>query len=166
MATPTYELIDSQVLSTSAASVTFSSLPATYRDLKFIISAKAVEATGVIRMRLNGDSGANYNYVSMSGNGSATHSGSASGFNQITLSEQYNNITTSNFNLIAIDFLDYSVTDKHKSMLIRTNESSLTTQALAARYASTSVVSSILLYPGGFTNFAAGSTFYLYGIAS
>jgi len=166
MPTSTYDLIASNVLGSAAASVTFSSIPATYRDLVLVVSAKAVEANGTIFMRLNADSGTNYNYVQMAGNGSVTNSESNSGLSSFRLGYNYDLITTTNFNLSTVNFLDYNATDKHKSLLIRTNEASLATYAVAGRYASTSAVSGILLYPAGFTNFAAGSSFHLYGISA
>ena len=167
MATPTYTLIDSTTLSSSASSVTFSGISGTGKgDLVLVISAKAVEGNGVVRMRINGDSGANYYSVAMYGTGSAASSDLNSGFNQQTLTHQTNSISTSNFNLMKVEFQDYSATDKHKSYLIRSDESSFTTQALAGRWASTAALSSILLYGGGFTNFAIGSTFHLYQLVS
>ena len=107
MATPTYTLIDSVTLTSSASSVSFT----------------GISATG------KGDS-------------------------------------TSNFNLMKVEFQDYSATDKHKSYLIRSDESSFTTQALAGRWASTSALASLYIYGGGFTNFAIGSTFHLYQLVS
>ena len=164
MATPAYIPIATTTLASSTSTISFAGIPADYRDLRLVISAKAVEANGTIFMRLNGDSAANYNHVQMAGNGSATHSEANSGFSSFRLGYNYNLITNTHFNSSTVDLLDYSVTDKHKSILIRTNESSLATFAVAGRYASTTAVSGILLYPGGFTNFAAGSTFSLFGI--
>ena len=167
MATPAYTLIDSTTLGSSAASVTFSGISATGKgDLVLVISAKAVEGNGVVRMRINGDSGASYYSVAMFGTGSTASSSLNSGFNQQTLTHSENSISTSTFNLMKVELQDYSATDKHKSYLIRSNESSFTAQALAGRWASTSALTSLYIYGGGFTNFAIGSTFHLYQIVS
>lgn len=167
MATPTYTLIDSVTLGSSASSVTFSGISATGKgDLVLVISAKAVEGNGVVRMRINGDSGANYYSVAMFGTGSTASSSLNSGFNQQTLTHSENSISTSTFNLMKVELQDYSATDKHKSYLIRSNESSFTTQGLAGRWASTSALTSLYIYGGGFTNFAIGSTFFLYQLVS
>ncbi len=73
MATPTYHLIDSTVLSSSASSVTFSSISQDYRDL--ILVATGTTSTATYRaVQLNGDTGSNYSYVNAAGDGSATNS--------------------------------------------------------------------------------------------
>jgi hypothetical protein len=79
----TYTLIESQVLGSSAASVTFSSIPATYTDLVLKVSVRSNRAAGFdnIDIRFNGDSASNYSRTIISGNGeevssSRTSSGS------------------------------------------------------------------------------------------
>jgi hypothetical protein len=58
---------------------------------------------------------------------------------------------------------DYSQTDKHKTSLIRTDLSSLGTQAQANRWANTNAITSISLLASG-SNFTSGSTFNLFGV--
>jgi hypothetical protein len=57
MPTPTYTPLATVTLGTTAASVTFSSIPATYRDLIFVLSGLGGSAN--ITLRYNGDSGSN-----------------------------------------------------------------------------------------------------------
>jgi hypothetical protein len=60
--------------------------------------------------------------------------------------------------------MDYSVTDKQKTVLSRTN-SSFGTDITAGRWASTSAITSVTVYPSS-GDFEIGSTFALYGIVS
>jgi hypothetical protein len=61
--------------------------------------------------------------------------------------------------------MDSSATDKHKTILQRSNRAGANVQAQAHRWANTSAVTSITaLVPGG--SFASSSKFYLYGIVS
>lgn len=163
MPTPTYDLIDSQVLSTSASSVTFSSIPATYRDLVLVVSGTSSLARNV-QVKINNDSGANYNYVVMAGDGSSaqTDSGSGQTTGSLTSFAQMNATAEAIF---ISQFLDYSATDKHKTYLTRGNNSSGAVSATAGRWASTAAITTLELYVPSAT-FDAGNTFYLYGIAA
>jgi len=64
--TDTYRPLATITLGSTASSITFSSIPATYRDLIIVGNPLGAEAAA----RFNGDSGSNYNGVQMWGNGS------------------------------------------------------------------------------------------------
>jgi hypothetical protein len=68
-------LITETALSGTAASVPFSSIPATYRDLRIVVRGRS-DAAGVnnvdLRMQFNGDTGANYDSVFTINNNSNT----------------------------------------------------------------------------------------------
>jgi len=81
MPTPTYTPLATVTLGSTAASVTFSSIPATYRDLILIITAQRTGSPVNVGMRFNGDSGSNYSSVFMTGTGSSAISGTVSGTN-------------------------------------------------------------------------------------
>lgn len=158
MPTSTYDLIASNVLGSDASSVTFSSIPATYRDLVLVCNITRSGANNV-NMRFNADNGANYNRVVMTGNGTSASSGSTANASTAPISSSS---IVSPF--ITVQILDYSATDKHKTFLARTNEASVETDARATRWASTSAINAIQVYASN--NFLAGSSFYLYGIVS
>lgn len=163
MATPTYDLIDSVTLASSASSVTFSSITQDYRDLILVGEVKGATVGVQSTFRLNSDSGSNYSYVVMRGNGSTAISASnTSDKGVITYSGSG---TPTIANLFLVSFFDYSVTDKHKSVLVRSDNSSAT-NALANRWANTASITSIQIIDSGGNSFASGSTFYLYGVAA
>ena len=160
MATPTYTALATITLSSSASSVTFSSIPSTYRDLVLVVNATQAASKNV-QMRINGDSGSNYSDVIAFGYSGGTVSNSASGA-QIRLSTSS---IGSNWQT-TVQIQDYSATDKHKTILQRENTDTTYVKMLAGRWASTSAVTSISLgsYTGDTGDFASGSTFSLYGI--
>jgi len=154
MATPTYELIDSTVLGSASASVTFSSIPADYRDL--VLVSNVIGSSGNVRLRYNADSSLIYSEVSMYGNGSTTTSNS-----NTSQSSAYLFISGTDGSIMVTQIMDYSATDKHKTGLNRFNVAGYV-GAYAHRYASTSAISSLEVFG---STFDTGSTFYLYGIA-
>ena len=160
MATPTYTLIDSVTLSSSATTVTFSSIDQSYRDLVLVEETIGTGSSVNGYHRFNSDSGSNYSYVFMLGNGSSTSSSSA------TSTEFYGaNASATNKGFARHQILDYSATDKHKTILtIRTSEQA-DIMALAQRWANTSAVTSLSITTP-LNQFAAGTTFHLYGISA
>ena len=162
MPTPTYTPLATVTLGSTATSVTFSSIPATFRDLvlvgQFIPTLDPVTDSFYIKM--NGDTGSNYSYVRMTGNGSSAASFSASGADNTGNAAGV--MTTQQGNVI-INLFDYSATDKHKTWLSRANFGWVS--AFAGRWANTNAVNSFAISLNG-TTFRVGSTFALYGIAS
>ena len=168
MPTPTYTALANITLGSAASTVTFSSIPATYRDLVLITNAATTSASNN-GMRLNADTGSNYSRVFMA-TGATPQSGSQSGVSSIQIDSAAFSGTIVGEQVAIIQIMDYSATDKHKTVLIRSNRNGANTGAdgIAGRYASTSAITSINLFSitGGGISWAAGSRFDLYGIAS
>lgn len=166
MATPTYDLLASSVLTSSATSVTFSSIDQGYRDLVLVtdIVADPAGSSSVVfpRLEFNADTGNNYTLVQMYGDESTFFSGTQTA-NYLDLASSSSTVK----GLAIAQIMDYSATDKHKTVLIRNNQySSLT--AIAGRWANTSAITSLRVYSNfiGSRQFTTGSTFYLYGISA
>lgn len=160
MPTPTHELIASSVLSADAVSVTFSSIPQTYRDL-VLVADGSIEAGYApdILLYFNNDTGANYNFILTYGTGTDAYSFALSGARIAGWQEKSS--------LIA-NIMDYRAS-KHKTTITRynTNQTSYGVGATAMRWANTSAITSLKIEAS--TNpadFKVGSTFYLYGIVS
>jgi hypothetical protein len=169
MGTPTYIPLANLTLSSSAASVTFSSISQAYRDLVIVASAGMTGGGGneIIWARFNSDSGTNYNRVYMAGDGSSAFSGSNANIaNGVYAIEAKGSVSGSNVTSSStLSIFDYSVSDKHKSCLSRMDVASAITVAAASRWASTSAITSITLAHNSLS-IASGSTFALYGIAA
>lgn len=153
-------------LGSAASSVTFGSIPATYRDLRIVANTLHTSATSPLNqiyIQLNGDTGSNYSRVTMRGDGSSATSDTSSGTEiNIILDAPAG---AGYYAVTKIDLMDYSATDKHKSLLIRSDAASVNTVATAGRWASTAAVTSVLLKAPTDT-WVAGSSFSLYGIVS
>jgi hypothetical protein len=159
MPTPTYTSLATITLGSSASSVTFSSIPATYRDLVLVVNGTLTDNTN-IRVRFNGDTGSNYSFVYAGGTSSGPESAALTFAFALV-----GDFGTSQSTVIG-QIMDYSATDKHKTVLGRGNRfSTEAVQMTANRWANTSAITSIVVFPGlGSMN--TGTTLSLYGIAS
>lgn len=166
----TYTLISSNVLASSAASVTFSSIPATYKDLVIRLSARADDTGLLLQMTLNSETSF-YSNILLLGNGATASSIKTGG--QPYLRAGYVNpsgSTASTFSSGEIYIPNYtSTTDKAISSLGMTENNAST--AYIANYANLwqtySAITSITLdMAGSAQNFVSGSSFYLYGISN
>jgi hypothetical protein len=156
MPTPTYTALATVTLGASAASVTFSSIPATYRDLVLVANYFGT-SNSYTSIRVNGLTTGIYNRVVM-----YTPTLSASVANATSMDS--GEVSTSARTFDIYHFMDYSATDKHKSMLFRTNDSNTAVlSAQAGRIATTDAITSILIFPNS-GSYAATSTFSLYGV--
>ena len=161
MLTNTYVALATQTLGSAAASVTFSSISSAYTDLVLVAQPlKTTAGGGTLRYQVNSDSGTNYSNTTLYGDGSTAGSDRAS-------SAVYGRIgfwTGDNQgNTFIANFQNYSNTTTYKTVLSRTNNLGSLMGATVNLWRSTSAITSIYIYNDG-GNFAAGSTFSLYGI--
>ena len=158
MPTSTYVALATTTLGASASSVTFSSIPASYRDLVLVADGTTAASDGYVVLQFNGDTGSNYSNVFMTGFGSTTESiaSTNTSIRRALMGNSQSNIIW--------QLLDYSATDKHKTVLSRSGSNGSTNVAAAAgRWANTAAVTSIAISSESST-FSSGSTFSLYGI--
>jgi hypothetical protein len=158
MSTPTYVSLATITLGSTDSEVTFSSIPATYRDLIVVIDGSNSGADQDVIYTLNGDNGTNYSSVLMYG------SGSAASFADTRAYALSGRLSTGRSNTI-IQFLDYSATDKHKTALNRGNTTTFV-QAGVSRWANTAAVNTIALKLLSSNTYSSGTTFSLYGISA
>jgi hypothetical protein len=164
MPTATYTPLATVTLGSSASSVTFSSIPATYRDLILVCSEmKTTSSTASVFMRFNGAT-SDYSTVLMRGNGSDTVSSNNGGVTDRLFATASAEPTTSNASNAIVQIMDYSATDKHKTILSRSNNASDATEANAGRYASTTAITSVQVGMDLGLSFATGSRFDIYGV--
>lgn len=159
--TATYTPLANVTLTASASSVTFSSIPATYRDLVVVAQVRSASGSVNLNTRFNSDTGNNYNHIWMYGDGSSALSFSSA--NRANIQIAIGSGTTTNALNTITSVLDYSATNKHKSTLSRGDEPAFTS-AGAGRWANTAAVTSVQIYNTTVDSYAIGSTFALYGI--
>jgi hypothetical protein len=167
MPTPTHIALGNLTLSATDAEVTFASIPNTYRDLILVARVQGTNATGglTFQMRLNGDSGNNYSDVVLGSSSGGNFSNSTSSTNGMRMN--YMGSAGTETSVFVANILDYSATDKHKSVLTRSvgTADGSRTDAFVGRWANTGVVTSVTIRPDA-NSIAAGSTFALYGRVS
>lgn len=169
----TYSLISSNVLSSTAASVTFSSIPATYTDLVLRMSARSTTAANnmVLGLRINGLSTTIYSDTYLQGTGTVASSGNAATQTELNGNTFQGSLTTTNtFTSIEFYIPNYTVAQNKPISGISSGENNAAaalTKATANLIQSTATISSILLFEqSAGALFAIGSSFYLYGIKS
>ena len=149
-------------LQAATPTVTFSGIPNTYRDLILVLNGGSTGAAINAFIAFNGDTtSTNYAGVQMSGTGSARESTILGGAGT-RLINYYGYLSSSLTTLITVQIVDYSATDKHKTYLSRSNNSSNGVSALASRWANLSAINALTVSAENST-FLAGSTFSLYG---
>ena len=156
--TATYEKIATTTLGSATATVTLSSIPATYTDLVLIINGTIVGADGGNLVRYNGDTGNNYSYTQMYGTGSATASNRDSNISNMQLGRQGSVQSTS-----IINVQNYSNTTTYKTAIARGNNTGGIVTAQVGLWRNTAAITSIAVSNES-GNFNTGCTFTLYGI--
>ena len=172
MANPTMTLISSQTLGGTTASVTFSSIPSTYNDLKLVVSARGDAAAYpvAINLKLNSDTATNYSYTNLLGNSSAASSTRATSQTVDAIPNVDGaSATASTFGAWEIYIPNYTSTGSKPFFgidAVETNDGTAAhaeIQANAHLYRGGSGISSITLTPSS-GNFVQYSTFTLYGL--
>jgi len=155
----TYEPIATQSLGTAQASVTFSSIPATYTDLVLVFNGTAASAQ-FMELRFNGDTATNYSATRLLGNGSVTLSDRTSTQDVMFVGNLHTAQTT---NILQI--MNYANTTTFKTVLCRSNQAGAQVSARVGLWRKTpEAITTIFVRPSGGANFSIGCEFTLYGI--
>ena len=111
-----FESIATTTLSTSAASVTFSSIAGTYKHLQLRITA-GNSVSAYMGMVVNSDTGSNYAFHRLSGDGATADSNNSTSRSDMILTGAGGMATTANvFGGFIVDILDYANTNKYKTV--------------------------------------------------
>ena len=163
----TYQLIASNTLSSSAASVTFSSIPTTYTDFVLRVSARDSADTPVsaLSVRFNSDTATNYSFTRLDGDGSAASSGRSSNSTAIgqALIEP-STYTANTFGSFELYIPSYTASQNKPSGFFgvtENNAASAEIRAAAFLWRHTAARSTISMTAPN--NIVSGSSFFLYG---
>jgi hypothetical protein len=146
----------------SGASVTISSIPTTYNDLKLVIRNFLPASTANIRARFNGDTATRYN----SADGFTSDTNTAYSGDQMQLTNTQN--STSSNSLIVSTVLDYANTSTWKQIFTFAITNNATTVAnfnffpSKGYYNQNTAITSLTLFPNT-GNFTSGD-YFLYGV--
>lgn len=161
----TYTPIATQTLGSTAATVTFSSIPSTYTDLVLVATLRQSTTNQDGFLRFNSDTGTNYSDTVVRGNGSAASSvrdTSAAGIDIGVMSNSAN--TSGEFEAVIINIMNYANTTTYKTVVMRTNQPASIVNAIVGLWRSTSAINTVSLESRNSGSFAVGCTFTLYGI--
>ena len=162
----TYESIATTTLGSATATVTFSSISGSYTDLVLVCNIAQVASNNSFRYRINGDTGSNYSYTSLLGDGTSATSPRD---NDQTSGLVYATGSTTIVTNYIVQFMNYSNATTYKTVLGLGNRASGEVSADVSLWRNTAAITSISLAMGGTfptNNFTTGSTFTLYGIAA
>jgi hypothetical protein len=164
--TNSYESIATQTAAGGETSFTFSSIPSTYKHLQ-IRSIFKPSAVAWLAARFNSDTGNNYSYHSMRGNGSTATSEASTSTNFMLLNLYLPTPATNVFGVGVTDILDYTNTSKYTTVraLGGTDANGSGSVDFASdSWRNTAAVTSITLSTNNGSTFAQYSSFALYGI--
>jgi hypothetical protein len=171
-ATNSMELISTQILGTAASSVTFSSIPQTYKHLQLRMTVRNTSAstTGTVYMNPNNIANTLVSYHYMYGNGSSVSSSYIGSGNVYSYSisdwTPPANAPAGEFEALIVDLLDYTSTSKNKVSRTMAGYVDTTTKIVVmnSQLARTTSAITSLVISEGVANFAVGSRFSLYGV--
>ncbi len=171
VATTSYESIATTTVGAGGSStITFSSIPSTYKhlQLRMIGRSSRTQNEGYAVVRFNSDTGSNYSYHSLEGNGSSVSSGGSGSVSYPTLIYFPGALRgASIFGAGVLDVLDYTNTNKAKIIRVLDGYDSngagwMTSQS--GGWYNTNAITSITITEFNGNNFVEYSQFALYGI--
>ena len=163
----TFDLLETTLITTNTASVTFSSLGSysAYKHLQIRMTVRGASGTfPEFKLRFNGQS-STYAYHHIRGFGSAVNSSGTTGNDYLRIGSAPNTATTSAYYALVIDILDFSNTNKNKVLRALggyTADGYDDVRLQSGLWVSTNAITSIGLFAD--VNIASGSRFSLYGI--
>ena len=161
-----YESIQTITVPSGQASITFTSIPGTYKHLQIRVVGLFSVADRGTTMQFNGDTAANYAWHRLIGNGSSVSADGYSGQNYGLTAPSGAPSTSNNPSPGVIDILDYADTNKFKTVRSLGGSDANGNGSIifqSSLWRSTSAITSIKMETGS-GNYNQYSHFALYGI--
>lgn len=153
-----------------ASTVTFSSIPSTYQHLqiRYISRSARADITDWIKLNFNSDTGNNYAFHYLRGNGSFPSTSGTASTNYIGAGTSVAQTGGTNmFGVTVLDILDYANTNKNTTTRSLSGEDRDTAGFVyfeSGLWMNTNAVNTIILTCGSGSNWSQHSSFALYGI--
>jgi hypothetical protein len=171
-----YDSLATVTVGTAVSSITFAGIPTGYDHLQLRMitrnTASGVAGTLDNWLTFNSDSGSNYSFHLLQGNGTAATASAGATQTRVRMINQSPGAssTANTFGAAVIDILDYASTNKNKTVRILYGANDNTTNTeyrmflySGLWYATATAITSITLVPET-ANFAEYSSFALYGV--
>jgi hypothetical protein len=154
--------------STPATEIVFNSIPQTYKHLQVraLVRNNRAATTSNTYYRFNGDTGSNYAFHSLYGNGSSAAAYAGSSVNVMLATDPSGNFTANCFAGQIYDILDYTNTNKNKTSRISVGfdgNGSGEVHLASNLWMNTGAITSIRFFPNS-GEYVQHTTFALYGI--
>lgn len=161
----TYSTIATTTLGSPQANYTFSSISGSYTDLVLIMQTSISSGTQQNKLQFNGDTATNYSSTFLTGNGSSAGSGNQA--NNASMLIGYDDYNTSSIGQMTIVHIqNYANTATNKTTIARGSNANTGVSLTVGLWRSNVAINSITILPSSGANYAAGTTFTLYGIAA
>lgn len=168
--TGSYESIASATGDGSSGTITFSSIPSTYKSLQVRWMCRTTNGgtSDTIFMRMNGDTGSNYARHYIQGNGTTVSASGAASQTNILFDATAGGTEAAGVHSVGVmDIHEYSNTSMYKTSReffgIDRNGSGACL-LLSGLWMSTSAINSLTFYTNSTSGFATSTSFALYGI--
>lgn len=160
----TYTPLATTTLGSNTASVTFSSIAATYTDLVLVTSVQNNSGGNrAMQIILNADTTTNYSGTYLTGDGTSAASGRST---SIAYLETFASVPSAEFGLCIFNFQNYVNATTYKTVITRSGAAGVNVRTAVSLWRSKSAITSIKFQFGGADLYSIGSTFTLYGIAA
>lgn len=168
----TFTIIGRQILGSSAASVSFASIPGTYTALLLIGQTRTDRASNAVdnvNFQFNADSGSNMLAKTLTGNGATVSVAPTAAAQKLSASSLATAATATtnafaSWEMIIPDYCGSNDKAIHIRNTHETNATTAFTTMISAVWRNAAAVTQIDITPVNGTNFVSGSTFHLYGI--
>ena len=160
----TYEPIATTTLAAITTSFSFSSISSSYTDLKLVLTSQADSTTIFPYIRFNSDTGTNYSFTMLIGNGTAASSDRRSTIDRIGVNFNAGS-TSSQPTMSLIDIFSYAgSTNKTCLVTVSADQNGAgNVERYVGLWRNTSAINSITIATNT-GNFKVGTTATLYGI--
>ena len=163
----TYDKIATTTLGSAAASITFSSIAASWTDLRVVMTALSSDGI-VMAVRFNGDTGTNYSITRLYGDGTSAISSPMTA--QTSIACGPTGLSATIPSLFTVDVFSYAGST-YKTSLVTSSQNQNSygaTERIVGLWRSTAAITSVSLnaHISGAYTLAAGTTATLYGIKS
>ena len=164
--TSSYESISTVTVGAGGtSSITFSSIPSTYKHLQLRLSLLD-GGNNAINFTVNSDTGGNYSQHALGGNGSTMTAQGSGGTSSFSIAGYAVGTVATYPNIAVIDILDYANTNKYKTSRCMfgadKNAAGGSVEFSSGAWRNTAAINSINLFTGATIN--QYSSFALYGI--
>ena len=157
----TYEPIATTTLGTAAANITFSTIASSWTDLRIVMTGTADGVS--VALRFNSDTGNNYSYTHIKGDGSTASSARGSNDNRLYMTSGQG--LSSSIQFFTADIFSYAGSTNKTALTSASQDENGSGQTVrtVGLWRNTTAITSVTIAAGA-GSFATGTTATLYGI--